>query len=87
MIYQHCSEKNLCPWLAIDVIQWPQFYLFASSFQFYVPEVLGVEEVEDELDAIAKAEFEKLEKKLEEKRLEEEKKSNDQWLRSEKRHF
>jgi len=40
--------------------------------------VLGVEEVEDELDAIAKAEFEKLEKKLEEKRLEEEKKSTDQ---------
>jgi len=29
-----------------------------------VPEVVGVEEVEDELDAIAKAEFEKLEKKL-----------------------
>ena len=45
--------------------------------------MLGVEEVEDELDAIAKAEFEKLEKKLEEKRLEEEKKSTDQWLRSE----
>ena len=40
--------------------------------------MLGVEEVEDELDAIAKAEFEKLEKKLEEKRLEEEKKSTDQ---------
>ena len=40
--------------------------------------MLGVEEVEDELDAIAKAEFEKLEKKLKEKRLEEEKTSSDQ---------
>jgi len=39
-----------------------------NMMQFYVPEVLGVEEVEDELDAIAKAEFEKLEKKLKEKR-------------------
>jgi len=36
--------------------------------EFYVPEVLGVEEVEDELDAIAKAEFDKLEKKLAEKK-------------------
>lgn len=55
-----------------------QFHLFVCPFQFYVPEVLGVEEVEDELDAIAKAEFEKLEKKLKEKRLEEEKTSSDQ---------
>jgi len=39
-----------------------------NMIQFYVPEVVGVEEVEDELDAIAKAEFDKLEKKLEEKR-------------------
>jgi len=39
-----------------------------NMMQFYVPEVLGVEEVEDELDAIAKAEFDKLEKKLAEKK-------------------
>jgi len=43
-----------------------------NMMQFYVPEVLGVEEVEDELDAIAKAEFDKLEKKLEEKKKNEE---------------
>lgn len=39
-----------------------------NMMQFYIPEVVGVEEVEDELDQIAKEEFEKLEKKLEEKR-------------------
>lgn len=42
-----------------------------NMMQFYVPEVLGVEEVEDELDAIAKSEFEKLEKKLKEKKTDE----------------
>lgn len=32
--------------------------------QFYIPEVLGVEQVEDEADKIAKTELEKLEKKI-----------------------
>lgn len=39
-----------------------------NMMQFYVPEVLGVEEVEDELDVIAKEAFEKLEKKLAEEK-------------------
>jgi hypothetical protein len=32
--------------------------------QFYVPEVQGIEEVEDEVDAVSKNEFEKFEEKL-----------------------
>ena len=32
--------------------------------QFYIPEVLGVEQVEDATDKVAKTEFEKLEKKI-----------------------
>nr|XP_022319074.1 NFU1 iron-sulfur cluster scaffold homolog, mitochondrial-like [Crassostrea virginica] len=38
-----------------------------NMLQFYIPEVLGVEQVEDEVDDINKLEFEKLEKSLEEK--------------------
>ncbi|XP_058808883.1 NFU1 iron-sulfur cluster scaffold homolog, mitochondrial-like [Phymastichus coffea] len=36
-----------------------------NMMQFYIPEVLGVEQVEDEIDKVAKTEFEKLEKKIE----------------------
>jgi len=43
-----------------------------NMMQFYIPEVEGVEEVEDELDQIAREEFEKLEKKLQEKKEPEE---------------
>lgn len=32
--------------------------------QFYIPEVLGVVQVEDETDQIAKKEFEKFEEKI-----------------------
>lgn len=32
--------------------------------QFYIPEVMGIEEVRDELDDIATKEFEKFEKKI-----------------------
>lgn len=32
--------------------------------QFYIPEVMGIEEVKDEVDAIAEKEFAKLEEKL-----------------------
>lgn len=32
--------------------------------QFYIPEVLGVEQVEDESDKVANKEFEKLEQKI-----------------------
>ena len=35
-----------------------------NMMQFYIPEVLGVIQVEDEVDKIAKEEFEKLEKKV-----------------------
>jgi len=35
-----------------------------NMLQFYVPEVLGVEQVEDEIQIITKAEFEKFNKKL-----------------------
>lgn len=35
--------------------------------QFYIPEVLGVEQVYDEVDEITMKEFQKLEEKLEEK--------------------
>ncbi|XP_061191210.1 NFU1 iron-sulfur cluster scaffold homolog, mitochondrial-like [Saccostrea echinata] len=38
-----------------------------NMLQFYIPEVLGVEQIEDEVDDVNKAEFEKLEKALEEK--------------------
>lgn len=38
-----------------------------NMLQFYVPEVLGVEQVEDEADEVGKTEFEKLEKTLGEK--------------------
>lgn len=37
-----------------------------NMMQFYIPEVLGVEQVEDATDKISKTEFEKLEKKVEE---------------------
>lgn len=35
-----------------------------NMMQFYIPEVLGVIQVEDETDKIAKKEFEKLESKI-----------------------
>ncbi|XP_011301855.1 NFU1 iron-sulfur cluster scaffold homolog, mitochondrial [Fopius arisanus] len=35
-----------------------------NMMQFYIPEVLGVEQVEDETDKITKKEFDKLEKKI-----------------------
>lgn len=35
-----------------------------NMMQFYIPEVLGVEQIEDETDRIAKKEFEKLESKI-----------------------
>lgn len=35
--------------------------------QFYIPEVLGVEQIEDETEKVAKSEFEKFESKLPEK--------------------
>ncbi|KAL7289350.1 hypothetical protein TKK_0016718 [Trichogramma kaykai] len=37
-----------------------------NMMQFYIPEVLGVEQVEDETDKVSKTEFEKLEKKINE---------------------
>eukprot|EP00795_Rhopilema_esculentum_P008220 gene8220-14157_t len=40
-----------------------------NMLQFYVPEVVKVEEVTDELDEISQTEFEKLEQKLNEKDL------------------
>eukprot|EP00105_Crassostrea_gigas_P015140 XP_011432047.2 PREDICTED: NFU1 iron-sulfur cluster scaffold homolog, mitochondrial [Crassostrea gigas] len=38
-----------------------------NMLQFYIPEVMGVEQIEDEVDDVNKTEFEKLEKSLEEK--------------------
>ncbi|XP_022100228.1 NFU1 iron-sulfur cluster scaffold homolog, mitochondrial-like [Acanthaster planci] len=38
-----------------------------NMLQFYVPEVVGVEQIEDEADQVANEEFNKLEEKLEEK--------------------
>ncbi|KAJ8319310.1 hypothetical protein KUTeg_004401 [Tegillarca granosa] len=38
-----------------------------NMLQFYVPDVLGVEQVEDEVDDVSNSEFNKLEEKLEEK--------------------
>ena len=35
-----------------------------NMLQFYIPEVMGIEEVKDELDDLAAKEFEKLEKKI-----------------------
>lgn len=35
-----------------------------NMLQFYIPEVLGVEQVEDEVEELNKSEFSKLEKKL-----------------------
>lgn len=35
-----------------------------NMMQFYIPEVLGVVQVEDETDQIAKKEFEKFEEKI-----------------------
>ena len=35
-----------------------------NMMQFYIPEVLGVEQVEDATDKIAAKEFEKLEEKI-----------------------
>jgi Fe-S cluster biogenesis protein NfuA len=37
-----------------------------NMLQFYIPEVKGVEQVEDEVDAIANKEFDKFEQKLNE---------------------
>lgn len=37
-----------------------------NMMQFYIPEVLGVEQIEDESDKMSKTEFEKLEKKVNE---------------------
>ncbi|CAH8648761.1 unnamed protein product [Heterobilharzia americana] len=36
-----------------------------NMLQFYIPDVLGVEQVEDELDAVSKEQLEKLEKEIE----------------------
>lgn len=36
-----------------------------NMMQFYIPEVLGVIQVEDEVDKVSKEEFEKLESKVE----------------------
>lgn len=38
-----------------------------NMLQFYVPEVLGVEAVKDEVDEVGEREFKKLEEKLGEK--------------------
>ncbi|CAH8664159.1 unnamed protein product [Schistosoma rodhaini] len=35
-----------------------------NMLQFYIPDVLGVEQVEDELDAVSKEQFDKLEKNI-----------------------
>lgn len=35
-----------------------------NMLQFYIPEVISVEQVKDEVDEIAEKEFEKIEKKL-----------------------
>lgn len=37
-----------------------------NMMQFYIPEVIGVEQVEDEIDLLAKTEFEKVERKIQE---------------------
>ncbi|XP_015115272.1 NFU1 iron-sulfur cluster scaffold homolog, mitochondrial [Diachasma alloeum] len=44
-----------------------------NMMQFYIPEVLGVEQVEDETDKVAKKEFDKLEEKINVKGSENEK--------------
>jgi Fe-S cluster biogenesis protein NfuA len=49
-----------------------------NMLQFYVPEVQGIEEVEDEVDAVSKNEFEKFEEKL---RAEEDKLSSSDAIR------
>ncbi|XP_039282100.1 NFU1 iron-sulfur cluster scaffold homolog, mitochondrial [Nilaparvata lugens] len=38
-----------------------------NMLQFYVPEVISVEQIEDEIEIVTKAEFEKMEKRLKEK--------------------
>nr|CAH8868094.1 unnamed protein product [Trichobilharzia regenti] len=38
-----------------------------NMLQFYIPDVLGVEQVEDELDVVSREEFEKLEKEIQSK--------------------
>ncbi|VDP67362.1 unnamed protein product [Schistosoma mattheei] len=35
-----------------------------NMLQFYIPDVLGVEQVEDELDAVSKEQFDKLEQNI-----------------------
>ncbi|TNN19336.1 NFU1 iron-sulfur cluster scaffold, partial [Schistosoma japonicum] len=35
-----------------------------NMLQFYIPDVLGVEQVEDELDIVSKEQFDKLEKNI-----------------------
>ncbi|XP_065223716.1 NFU1 iron-sulfur cluster scaffold homolog, mitochondrial-like [Planococcus citri] len=42
-----------------------------NMLQFYIPEIKNVEQIEDELEIITKAEYEKLTKKLKEKELKE----------------
>ncbi|CAH8592250.1 unnamed protein product [Schistosoma turkestanicum] len=39
-----------------------------NMLQFYIPDVLGVEQVEDELDVVSKEQFEKSEKEINEKK-------------------
>lgn len=41
-----------------------------NMMQFYIPEVLGVEQVEDAADKVSKTEFEKLEEKVGESKSE-----------------
>ena len=48
-----------------------------NMLQFYVPEVLGIEEVEDEVDALSKTEFQKFEEKLLSEEEKEKQKSSD----------
>lgn len=38
-----------------------------NMMQFYIPEVVAVEQVEDDVDIIAKMEFQKVERKIQEK--------------------
>lgn len=37
-----------------------------NMMQFYIPEILGVEQIEDDQEKISKKEFEKIDKKIEE---------------------
>ena len=51
-----CSS---CPSSVVTLRQGVQ-----NMLQFYIPEVMGIEEVKDEVDAMSEKEFKKLEEKL-----------------------